>query len=344
MFQGFRVEHLPIKKNYPKIQRILFHIKNVICNHDDYTYNWFMKYLRAILKGEHTKVMIMIKGLEGCGKNIILNMISYGIIGCDYSISTSSPERHFFGNFNSLLINRVLGVINEGKHGLRDCIDLIKDYITEDKINIEEKFKNPITLGNYINFIGDTNNWNILEISPTDRRFVWLECNNEYCGNKEYFDLLAEDCKDDECLSSLYHYLIEEVDDSPIDFQKTRPITSIYRKLQKINLSNPIKFLIHLHNSNIQYKKYGGIYYWNKDINNLYMDYRSYCSQYKYEAFSKDNFESKITEYSNNGIVKATYNRNKIFKFHKNEFEEYIKRFEDLEDLPNVSNMVEDDD
>ena len=137
------------------------------------------------LKGEHTKVMIMIKGLEGCGKNVFLNMIAYGIIGSDYSIATSSPERQFFGSFNSLLVNRVFAVINEGRHGLRECIDTIKDYITEDKINIEEKFKNPITLGNYINFIGDTNNWNILEISPTDRRFTWLECNNEYCGDME---------------------------------------------------------------------------------------------------------------------------------------------------------------
>jgi len=130
MFQGFRAEHLPVHKNYQSIERILFHLKNVICNKDENTFNWFLKYLRAILKGEHTKVMIMIKGLEGCGKNIFLNMFAYGIIGSDYSVATSSPERHFFGNFNSLLINRVFGVINEGKHGMRDCIDLIKDYIT----------------------------------------------------------------------------------------------------------------------------------------------------------------------------------------------------------------------
>ena len=70
MFQGFRAEHLPVCKDFTKIERILFHLKNVICNKDEYTYNWFLKYLRAILKGEQTKVMIMIKGLEGCGKNI----------------------------------------------------------------------------------------------------------------------------------------------------------------------------------------------------------------------------------------------------------------------------------
>jgi hypothetical protein len=344
MFQGFRAQHLPVCKDYKKIEKILFHLKNVICNKNENTFNWFLKYLQAILKGEHTKVMIMIKGLEGCGKNVFLNMIAYGIIGSDYSIATSSPERQFFGNFNSLLINRVFAVINEGRHGMRECIDTIKDYITEDKINIEEKFKNPITLGNYINFIGDTNNWNILEISPTDRRFVWLECNNQYCGDMEYFNPLIDDCKDDECLSAFYHYLLEEVNDDIIDFQKSRPITTIYKKLQRINLSNPIKFLMHINSEGIKYKKYSGIEYYNYNSNELYSDYKNYCSSCKYEAFTRDNFESKITEHSNNGIIKGTYQRSKIFKFHKVEFDEYIKKFEDLEDLPIFDGDMIDDD
>jgi len=153
----------------------------------------------------------------------------------------------------------------------------------------------------------------------------------------------VEDCKNDECLSSFYHYLIEEVDDSPIDFQKTRPITSIYKKLQRVNLANPIKFLIHLNSENIEYKKYNGLYYHNYNANDLYTEYKSYCLNSKYEAFSRDNFESKITEHSNNGIVKATYNRTKIFKFSKIEFENYIDKFEYLEDLPDVSDMMEDE-
>lgn len=339
MFQGFRAQHLLVCKDYSKIQRILFHLQNVICNKNEDTFKWFLKYLRAIISGRHTKIMIMIKGLEGCGKNIFLNMFAYGVIGSDYSIASSSPERQFFGHFNSFLINRVFAVINEGRHGMRDCIDTIKDLITEDKINIEEKFKSPITLGNYINFIGDTNNWNILEISPTDRRFVWLECNNEYVNNVEYFNLLGKECKNDESLSALYHYLLEEVSDEDIDFQKTRPITNIYKKLQRINLANPFKFLLHLYNKKFfDYKTYNKIEYFNYRCDSIYRDYKEYCLKCKYEAFSKDNFECKITEQFNNGIVKGTYQRYKIFKFYKVEFENFMKKFENLEDLPDFTN------
>jgi len=157
----------------------------------------------------------------------------------------------------------------------------------------------------------------------------------KYCNNEEYFNPLADDCKNDEVLSALYHYLIEEVNDENIDFQKTRPITSIYKKLQRINLSNPIKFLMSL---KFEYSKYKVIEYHNINTNILYCDYKQFCEKCKYETFSRDNFESKITEHSNNGIVKGLYNRNKIFKFYKIEFEEYIKKFEALEDLPDFGN------
>jgi hypothetical protein len=340
LFRGFRASKLPICKDYSKIEKILFHIENVICNGDEYSYNWFLKYMRAVLKGKRTDVMIMIKGLEGCGKNMFINMFAYGIIGKEYAVSTSIPEKQFFGQFNSSLQSRCLAVVNEGRNGLRECIDRIKDFITEDSISIEKKGKDPIILDNFTNFIGDTNNWNILKISPTDRRFVWLECNNQFVGNKEYFDALADACEDDEALSALYHYLIEEVSCEDIDFQKTRPITTVYKKLQRVNLDNPIKFLINLYDNNITYHKYKGEEFKVYTVSDLYEKYKSYCSTNKYEILSLDQFESKITEKDTNGIKKGLYQRRKVFRFYKKDFEEYIKHFNQLEDLEDMTSYI----
>ena len=77
-----------------------------------------------------------------------------------------------------------------------------------DYLSIERKDNDPIILDNFTNFIGDIDNWNILKISSTDRRFVWFECNNQFVGNKEYFDALADTCEDDETLSSLTRRLV----------------------------------------------------------------------------------------------------------------------------------------
>ena len=337
LFRGFRASKLPICKNYDKIQKILFHIEKVICNGDTKNFNWMLKYLKAIVKGKRTDVMIMLKGLEGCGKNIFINMFAYGIIGKEYATATSIPEKQFFGQFNSSLQNRVLAVINEGKNGLRECIDRLKDFITEETISIEKKGKEPIILDNYCNFIGDTNNWNILNISPTDRRFVWLECNNEFVGNKEYFDELADVCKNDEALSAFYHYLIEEVSNEEVDFQKSRPITAVYKKLQRVNLANPIKFLINLKDQKMEYKKYQGKEFVIYKPCYLYELYKTYCSQNKYESFPFDQFESKITEKENNGITKGLFHKSKVYRFYKDDFEAYIKLFNNLEDLDDMT-------
>ena len=37
--------------------------------------------------------MIMLKGLEGCGRNIFINIFAYGNIGKEYATATSIPEK-----------------------------------------------------------------------------------------------------------------------------------------------------------------------------------------------------------------------------------------------------------
>jgi len=351
IFQGFRVQLLPINKDYVRIQRILNHIKNVICNKDEYSYNWFLKYLSAILKGIKTNVMIMIKGLEGCGKNIILNAIAFALIGEEYAVATASPEKQLFGNFNSLLQNRVLTIINEGQYGLRNCMDVIKDIITEDRVNIEKKGIDPTSLKNYNNFIGDTNNFNILNITPTDRRFVFFNCNNEYVGNSDYFTPLCDDLKDEKALSALYHYLIDEIDcPNDYDFQLTRPKTSIYKKLQQINLPNPITYLTTIKNNKeiMIYRKYGGTTYTTIKCADLYEKYKCWCAKFKYETFTYQQFETKITEDSKYGISKCIDRKNfKVFKIDKDMFEPIIDKLntlEELQQLPEDDEFIHSDD
>lgn len=343
MFQGLRVQHLPINKDYPRIQRILNHIKVVICNNDEYSYKWFLIYLSAILQGIKTNVMIMIRGMEGCGKNVLLNAIAYGLIGSDYAIATSSPEKQFFGNFNSLLQNRIFSIINEGQHGLRSCMDNIKDLITEDRINIEKKGIDAVSLQNYNNFIGDTNNWNILNVSANDRRFVFFNCNNEYVGNEDYFTPLVNDLEDDVVLSALYHYLIDEVKcASDFDFQKTRPKTSLYKKLQRVNLPNPIKYLLNI-KEGLEYIKYRGETYAKIKCNHLYDKYKDWCLKYKYEVFNLENFETKVIDDDKNGIKKCKdiHKHCNIYKINKELFESAMMKYDDLENLEVIDDGCE---
>ena len=345
LFKGFRAEHLPIHKEYEYIKPILDHIKEVICEDNNDIFNWYIQYLANIVQrpNKKTDVLIVLRGLQGCGKNIIIDMLMYGIIGSDYAIATSNPEKVFFGQFNALLTNKIYAVCNEAGNGLRDVIDKMKDIITAPKINIEKKGKDPIEFENFLNICATTNNYNPIDISVDDRRIVWLECNNKYCGNKDYFDVLGEICKNDRGTSSFYYYLKEEVALTIDDFEKTRPITKYYKQQQKINIPNPIKFLLDFEFKDYIYKYKGkeAVVIKEKDF---YASYKNYCEVNKYSSYNKDAFENRIIneEQGFNRCIKDGY---KSYRLDLEIFNKFINKYKELdgivEDITN--NLIESD-
>lgn len=330
---GFRGSKLNYCDDYKCIEPILSHIKVVLANKDEYTYNWLLKYFRAILKGRRTNVIVIARGSEGCGKNIIIDGIADNMIGKDYICRTSKPEKDFFGAFNAMLANKMLCIINEGSKGMRDCIDVIKDLVTQETLNIEKKFKDVVTYKNYANIFVLTNNGNILQISPNDRRSVWLQCSDDFINNEQYFNTLSACLTNDECIGTFYKYLMKEIEDE-FNFQKTRPKTEIYRRMQHQNLSNVEKFLVYGIDEEepLEFSKYNSEDRAIVSPANVYADYKRWCANHKYEAYNFDCFEAKLTD--NTGIVKVKSNGNKRYKIQRGGFESFRAKLFNLEELP----------
>ena len=331
LFKGLRAEHLPIYKDYDYIKPILNHIYEVMCESNNEIFKWYIQYLANIIQkpNKKTDVLIVLRGLQGCGKNIIIDMLMYGIIGSDYAIATSNPEKVFFGQFNALLTNKIYAVCNEAGNGLRDVIDKMKDIITAPKINIEKKGKDPIEFDNHLNICATTNNYNPIEISVDDRRIVWLECNNKYCGNKDYFDILGAICNNDKGISSFYYYLKEEVLITINDFEKTRPLTKYYKQQQKINIPNPIKFLLDFDFTNHIYKYKGreAVVIKEKDF---YASYKNFCEINKYSSYNKDAFENRTIN-EEQGFNRCVRDGYKSYRIELEVFNSFIKKYKDLE-------------
>lgn len=341
LFKGFRVSLLPVCKDYEMIKPVLEHIKVVLCKNDENIWNWFSQYIAQMFKHpeKKTNTVIVFKGKQGCGKNIIIDMIADGIIGDEYSVSTANPERVFFGNFNSLLGNKVLAICNEAGNALRDCMDRMKDLATCPYINVEKKGKDPIPFDNYINIMATTNNLNPLDISIDDRRMVWIECDNRFVGDEAYFEPLVKICNSDKGVSALYHYFKEEVKITIENFQISRPITQEYKKLQKLNTPNPIKFLLD-YSRDLIYKKYKGEENAVVKRTHLYIAYNQFCTRCKYTAFNRDGFESRIIT-EDAGIKICTFHGNECIKFNKTIYEAWIDRYKQLDG--DVENIVFDD-
>jgi len=330
LFKGFRAESLPVFKDYNLIKPILDHIFIVLSKSRHDVYNFIMQWFAQIIRNPciKTQVFIILKSEPGSGKNIILDMIGKKIIG-DYAVDTASPERVFFGTFNSLMCNKLLVVCNEAGSGLRDCIDRIKDVITAPTINIEKKGKDPIVFDNHINSIKTTNNRAPIPIPPEDRRMTLFECSMEKKGNTEYFNKLGELCEDDKAISSFYHYLLEEVEITIKNFQKDRPITEEYKKVQQLHIPNCVSYMINI-NDTLNWKLYKGKSISILKITDLYKKYKTYCEDCKITSYSKKNFLFDIV-CGRSGILKCTHDGYDCIRLLKPEYEAWIAEYTSLE-------------
>jgi hypothetical protein len=327
-FSGFKASKLPIYKDYDIIQPILNHIETVLCNGNKDYANWILQYLAQIIQNpiNKTDTIIVLKGNQGCGKNILFDNFADKIIGSDYSISTGNAERHLLGGFNSSLFNKLFAVCNEIGNDMRGLMDKLKDLATTPNIQIEKKGKDPMRNPNYINIVMTTNNNNPLDIAEDDRRICWLHCNPCYVGNVEYFKILGDCFNNDKVISSFYHYLKEEVKINITNFQVSRPITKEYQAIKRLNNPNYIKFLID-YAPFIKYRCYKNIDNHVIKCSKLYEEYVKWCEKCRFTAFNKSQFDERIT--TNTGIYKCIYEGNKSFRFIKNEVNEYLSKHND---------------
>lgn len=344
LFNGYRASKIPVYKDYECIKPILEHIKIVLANNREDVYDYLIQYFANIMQNAKNKtgVFIVFKGKQGCGKNTIVDLIANGIIG-EYSISCSNPEKVFFGTFNSLLANKVLAVANEMGNDMRNSMDRIKDTCVAPTINIEKKCKDPTIFDNYINCIGTTNNDFPLQIDEGDRRLVWLNCSDSKVGDKDYFDKLNDLVQDNYVISSLYHYLLEEVNITIKNFQIERPKTEEYKSIQAVNIPNYIKFFLHQGNPLTEFgfkfrKERGGdnnIYLIAKT--ELYTNYTRYCEVYKRTPIPFDIFYHKLKEETKcEEVIQKKINKIRIIE------KDYLKWGEKYINLEKKARVVED--
>jgi hypothetical protein len=251
-FTGFEIEHKePLITGNLKESRIWEHLYNLSCR-DDKIFNYMLKWL-ALRVQAPSKVQnytsIVIKGVEGTGKNIFFDWFGKNIIGMKYYNSIQQLD-NIFGKFNSQLRDKILIVINELDSKAFKYTEEIKDSIVGETLKIQQKGLDPFNITNNTGFIFITNNFNVLNISQTDRRFVLLDIGDRNAQNANYFNPLVEEMKSKKYDYEFYNYLMN-LDITNYDFQNNRPITEYYRDIQTLNRPIIIDFFIYLYDKYI---------------------------------------------------------------------------------------------
>jgi hypothetical protein len=284
-FNGFRCENIKIDISQCDINNLRFedtkiyeHIKR-LCNNDESTISYFIKTL-AMKVQKPSKIMgtsIILKSVEGCGKDSFFNFFGNRILGSKYLLNEDKID-NMFGKFNPLIENKLLVCINETSGSdTFTRMNCIKNAITREVNIIERKGIDAYENRNCILYVFFTNNEVVMKIDANERRFICIECDNSIATNKEYFDALYAEFNNDIYAKLFYDYLMKK-DLSNFDFIKERPETNFYKSLREHNIPVFLKFV------ESEYIKH----YAKKDksYNDLFIKFSSYlqCGNFKFET------------------------------------------------------------
>ena len=310
-FRGWEASFIPKdeQKSINIFDTLVYkHIQNICGNLDDVT-RYFNLFISRKLRNPSnlTNTAMVIKSIEGCGKDTLLDWIGHKIIGSKMYANESNIDL-FFGHFNSQIENKVLVVMNEVE-GIKafESNGSIKDGITRKINTIEKKNMTPYDNTNNIGWIFLTNSDNPVKIEPTNRRFMAFESNNSIANNKEYFDNLRAEMNDPKVIRAFYDYWMKLIESDNFDFTNARPKTNYYNNITQLNISPMTHWLIEEINDN-----FNGENIKRFTTNELFNKYNDYITSGKFNAqITITKFVIELKKY--NGIEQSRTSKNNGF-------------------------------
>ena len=242
-FKGFDGMKAPDNKNDFRNSYTYKHFKNNICKNDESKEEYLTKWIANILQDplNKTRTAMILQSKQGCGKDFFVEF-SNKLIGDEYYLITGRPDIAF-GKFNKSLENKIICVFNETQG--KDTYEInesIKDAITRNKINIERKGKDPITLNDATHYIFLSNNNNPVKIPPDDRRFFCIEVGEDNRNDTDFFSKVKKELDNKEYIKSFYEYFIN-IYYSGYSFYDNRPESESYELMRETNIPVLVRFL-----------------------------------------------------------------------------------------------------
>lgn len=201
LFNGFQFQKEDLKdvKALEETHEFFNHIKSRWCSNkeDEYNYilNWMAYPLQKLTK---TGIALVLRGKEGVGKNLILNILKK-VYGLQYCVE---PTDNKWMEWNARLEDKILIILNEMFWaGSKTENNQLKRYITEPTISISEKFIPLYEIDNNMNFAITSNEEWVVPTGETARRFQCIDVND---------NLIKLDSKEKE-------KIIDDILNTPID-------------------------------------------------------------------------------------------------------------------------------
>ena len=241
-------EAQPISHNDPEfnleaVKAFAEHVE-ILANHNQETYEYIMNWVSQSIQrpAEKMGVALNFVGDQGIGKGTFTEILTELYGGVHKRLETTDPERDVWGQFNNMMVDAYLVVLNETDQ--RNAIGhdgKIKAIITDPVINISQKGKGSYPMNSYHRIIQSTNTEDPTKTSKNDRRNVIIRCSDEKLGNKEYFVALNTLLHSPNALRSIY-WTLKNQDISTFK-RGDKIITDYHEEIIKCN-EDPLKLFM----------------------------------------------------------------------------------------------------
>lgn len=257
-WSGFLVEHLSFTNEDldstelgEKFNSIL-HLIMLLCNNDSLTYEYVLNWYASIFQspGQKNLISILFKSIPGLGKNTLYRLL-LDMMGSTYCGYSDNPERDVFGNFNSVLSNKIYFVFDEMSASIGfKYSDRLKGLITGDNHEINRKGVEVESQKSFTRFNFFTNNQFPIKVDDDDRRYLSIasECPPE---SKEFYDNFEKNIISDQRIHYKFYQFLMNRDISKVNWIKDRPETEMSKDLKSISRSKELHFIIQFFQDNI---------------------------------------------------------------------------------------------
>ncbi len=248
LFTGFIHERLlPLELSADEIQEnSKMFIKHLwyLAGKNNYVLEYILDYLAHMLQepGELPRTSIVFKSEQGVGKNLFFENFAEKILGPKYLLSTTNID-HILGRFP--MINQKMMVLMDEANGKDSFLanDKIKGFITAPKVPYEKKGIDGVDIKNCARMIFFTNNEFPVKIEQSDRRFVVSECSSDVKNNTTYFKQLLNAFNNNKMVWAFSQLLLNR-NIAEWDSVNDRPITKIYKQIQKATVPSDMRFFL----------------------------------------------------------------------------------------------------
>ena len=225
------------------IQIILEHAL-ALAGGDTFCMNYLLDWLAYPIQfGRKTEVAVIVRGLQGCGKNLMFSrLMGEKIYGMKYYTEIAGGST-MFENFNSHLSNKMYMVIDEPNKVSAKNRNLLKNYITSNKKEVRAKYQDAQILEDYTNFVFTCNEIpdDLLEFD--DRRFFVIQHTGAHVQDLEYSSRLVKAI--DEHYLDFYHFLkLRSIQTFSVG--KAPPQTKIKKKLRYTSIDPVFQYIRYL--------------------------------------------------------------------------------------------------